>query len=282
MLELPWTKQGTSSQTPTISTAKLSLQLSLPDRVPADRAIEAWVIASDPEAQLPYLQSIDTIQLSIDGPAILSQASIELDNAVGSFTITPKGAGKLTIHARSGKHSTSRSIELVAIEERAYTNWTFDNPISDWQAKSTFELGSESSIKPNQYVAAARLNGETPKRDADLLFHFEPLPREKLSFANANGVTGQLRAAHNLQCADPKARINIILQSDANHWMPIGSIKLSNIIGEWKPFAVKVTKPEELDAMAKLYGLRFQIQSQAPITGDIYLDDLGFIFRTGL
>ena len=282
VLELPWSKQGTSRQTPTTSAAKLSLQLSLPDRVPADRAIEAWVIASDPTAQLPYLQSIDTIQLSIDGPAILSQASLELDNAVADFTVTPKAAGKLTIHARSGKHSASHSIELVAIEERAYTNWTFDNPISEWQTKSTFELGSESSIKPNQYVAAARLNGETPKRDADLLFHFEPLPREKLSFANANGVTGQLRAAHNLKCADPKARINIILQSDANHWMPIGSIKLSDIIGEWEPFTAKVSKPEELDAMAKLYGLRFQIQSQAPINGDIYLDDLGFIFRTGL
>ena len=64
--------------------------------------------------------------------------------------------------------------------------------------------------------------------------------------------------------------------------MPIGSIKLSDIIGEWEPFTAKVSKPEELDAMAKLYGLRFQIQSQAPINGDIYLDDLGFIFRTGL
>ena len=250
--------------------------------MPADRAIEAWVIASDPKAKLPYLQSIETIHLSIDGPASLSQTSLELDNAVAAFTVTPKGAGKITIHARSGKDSASHSVELVALEERAYTNWTFDNPIHEWQAKSTFALGSESSVKPNQYVAAARLNGETPKRDADLLFHFEPLPREKLSFANANGVTGQLRAAHNLKCADSDARINIILQSDANHWMPIGSIRISNIIGEWESFTAKVTKPEELDAMAKLYGLRFQIQSQAPISGDIYLDDLGFIFRTGL
>ena len=282
VLELPWTNQGTSTHRPASSADKLSLQLSLPDRVPADRAIEAWVIARDPEALLPYLQPIDTIQLSVDGPASLSQTSLELDNAVAAFTVTPKSAGEITIHARSGKNSASHSIELVALEERAYTNWTFDNPIYEWQAKSTFELGSESSVKPNQYVAAARLNGETPKRDADLLFHFEPLPREKLSFANANGVTGQLRAAHNLKCADPKARINIILQSDANHWMPIGSIKVSDIIGEWEPFTAKVTKPEELDAMAKLYGLRFQIQSQAPITGDIYLDDLGFIFRTGL
>ena len=282
VLELPFTKQVTSSQTPACSAAKLSLQLSLPDRVPADRSIEAWVIASDREAQLPYLQAIDTIQLSIDGPAILSQTSIELDNAVAAFTVTPKGAGEITIHARSGKYSASQSIELVALEERTYTKWTFDNPISDWQAKSTFELASESSVKPNQYVAVARLIGEIPKRDADLLFHFEPLPPGELSFANANGVTGQLRAAHNLKCADPDARINIVLQSDANHWMPIGSVRIIDIIDEWESFTAKVTKPEELDAMAKLYGLRFQIQSQAPISGDIYLDDVGFIFRTGL
>ena len=161
VLELPWTKQGTSSHKPASSADKLSLQLSLPDRVPADRAIEAWVIASDPKAKLPYLQSIETIHLSIDGPASLSQTSLELDNAVAAFTVTPKGAGKITIHARSGKHSASHSIELVALEERAYTNWTFDNPIYEWQAKSTFALGSESSVKPNQYVAAARLIGET-------------------------------------------------------------------------------------------------------------------------
>ena len=64
--------------------------------------------------------------------------------------------------------------------------------------------------------------------------------------------------------------------------MPIGSVRISDIIGEWESFTAKVTKPEELDAMAKLYALRFQIQSQAPISGDIYLDDVWFIFRTGL
>lgn len=282
VFELPWKGQNIENHTLSVSAAKPTLQLSLPDRVPADRPIEGWIVASDPKAQLPYLQSMEPIQLSIDGPATLSQTSLELDNAAAKFTITPTGAGKATIHARSGKLTTSHTIELVALKERAYTNWTFDNPITEWHVKSTFELGSESSIKPNQYVAAARLKGETPARDADLLFHFEPLPREKLPFNNASGVIGQLRAAHDLKCADPKARINIILQSDANHWMPIGSIKLSDIIGEWKSFAAKVSTPEQLDAMGKLYGIRFQIQSEAPVTGDIYLDDLGFIFRTGM
>ena len=64
--------------------------------------------------------------------------------------------------------------------------------------------------------------------------------------------------------------------------MPIGSIPLNAIIGKWKTFAFTVKDPDRLDAMGKLYSIRFQIQANAPLTGDIYLDDLGFIFRTGL
>ena len=68
------TKQALVATSPQAQQTNI-LKLSLPDRVPADRAIEAWVIASDPKAKLPYLQSIETIHLSIDGPASLSQTS---------------------------------------------------------------------------------------------------------------------------------------------------------------------------------------------------------------
>ena len=67
VLELPWTKQGTISHTPTNSAAKLSLQLSLPDRVPSDRAIEAWVIARDPEDKLPTFNQSKTFSLALMG-----------------------------------------------------------------------------------------------------------------------------------------------------------------------------------------------------------------------
>ena len=89
------------------------------------------------------------------------------------------------------------------------------------------------------------------------------------------------RTANSLRCADPLARVNIILQSDANHWMPIGSVPRNAIKGEWKTFAFTAQEPDLLDAMAKLHAIRFQIQADVPITGDIYPDDLGFIFRTG-
>ena len=282
ILEVPTDSNAADINSTKKSTNNPVLELRLPERVPADRPIEAWVVAYNPKEKLPYLGAMNDIRLIVDGPAKLSTTSIDLTHATAHFEIIPTGAGTITVTALSGDLKDSHKIELVALKERGLVYWTFDNPIEEWKVKSTFEIGSETSIKPNEYVAASRLRGETPGRDADLLFHFEPLPREKLPFENASGIIGQIRAAHNIRCDDPNARVNIILQSDANHWMPIGSIPLSDIIGKWKPFTLKVTDPDLQDAMAKLYGLRFQIQSEAPIHGDIYLDDLGFIFRTGM
>ncbi|MEC9227726.1 MAG: hypothetical protein VYA21_02775, partial [Verrucomicrobiota bacterium] len=264
------------------STNDPSISLRLPDRVAADRAIEAWIVAYNPDEKLPYLGKLPKIDLRIEGPAKLSVHSIALTNATAQFEIIPTGSGIITVSAKAGKLTDNHKIELVSINERRRSYWTFDNPIAQWQVKSTFKIGSESSIRPNQYVAVSELRGETPKRDADLLFHFEPLPHNELPFENTSGVVGQLRAAHNLECADLNAQINVILQSDATHWLPIGSIPLSTIIGKWEPFEFSVKDPQLLDAMGKLYALRLQIQASAPITGDIYLDDLGFIFRTGL
>jgi hypothetical protein len=282
ILQIPADAFGLTSNSPQQSTEAPALQLLLPERVPSDRPIEGWVVAHNPKEKLPHLGTLAPIKLHVEGPAKLSRQSLSLTHGTAHFEIIPTGAGKITVTAKSGKLKDHHSLQLVALSERPYVQWTFDNPIPEWHVKSTFEIGSESSVKPNQYVAASRLLGETPSRDADVLFHFGQLPREKLQFENASGVIGHLRASHDLKCADANARVNVILQSDANHWMPIGTVALSDIIGRWSHFEFKFTDPEKLDAMAKLYSIRFQIQSDTPVTGDIYLDDLGFIFRTGL
>lgn len=239
-------------------------------------------MAYNPDEKLPYLGKLPEIELIVEGPARLNVNSVVLNNATARFEIIPTGSGIVSVSAKTGALADSHKIELVKLSERRCYNWSFDNPISEWQVKSNFKIGSESSIRPNQYVAVCQLQGETPKQNADSLFHFEPLPHDKLPCKNTSGIVGQLRAAHSTKCTDPNARINVILQSDANHWIPIGSISLNSIIGRWEPFAFKLKDPQLLDAMGKLYALRLQIQANAPITGDIYLDDLGFIFRTGL
>ena len=281
VVQLAWNDAPALPYTPATRAHEPELKILLPERAPADRPIEGWLVATDSNKRLPLL-NVDNPTLSIEGPASIDHSTLKLINGAAHFTLTPHGAGQVQITAKNRHFNTTQSIELVALSERTQVNWTFDNPSPEWQVDSTYKLSADPSIKPNQYVAAAHIENQLPGKDADQLFHFEPLPREQLPFKNAVGVIGQLRAAHNLKCADPKAKINIILQSDANHWMPLGSVQLSDIIGKWQDFEFKATKPEHLDAMGKLYSIRIQIQALAPITGDIYLDDLGFIFRTGL
>ena len=284
VLELPWRDPVVTLPKPRVQNPAGTPQLSilLPTKAPADRPIEGWVVASHTQAQGPFLEQLPTVQLSLDGPAKISPTQVQLKNATAPFTLTPTGPGLVRVHANSGKLEATQIAQLKAIQERALIYWTFDNPIEQWNIRSTYPLSSESSIRPNQAVAAARLIHALPARDADLIFHFEPLPRDELPFENASGVIGKLRASHNLKCADPKARVNLILQSDANHWMPIGSIPLRAITGQWRQFAFTVKEHELLDAMSKLYAVRFQLQAEAPVNGDLYLDDLGFIFRTGV
>ena len=258
------------------------LQLRMPERIPADAPIDAWIVALDADAPRPALAHDEPVQLSVSGPAKLSTKTVTLDNAAASFTIQPTAPGMLTLTARSAGLTTTHELECVALSERKHVHWTFDDPIPEWHAKGSYPLSADPSIKPNQYVAAATLDKVLPSKNNDLLFHFEPLPREELPFNNLVGIVGQLQAAHNLKCEDPRARVNIILQSDADHWMHLGSVPLKDMIGKWQDFELKAIKPEHIEAMSKLYAIRIQIDSLSPVTGDIYLDDLGFIFRTGL
>ena len=280
VIRLPW-DSDTNEAIPAKLETRGQLELRLPSRSAADRPIEGWVVARDTIRQRPDLGFPQAVRLEAEGPADLSSGTVRLENGAAPFILTPTGAGMVTIRAEGFDASAEDSLELVALAEQRTIYWTFDNPVHQWQAQSTFDLQSEASVRPNQYVAATRLQNDLPGREADLLFHFEPLPKN-LPYASIGGIVAKLQAAHNLRCDDPDASINLILQSDANHWIPIGSVRLADLSGRWQPIEFRIEDPQVRDAMAKLYSIRFQIVSRSPISGEIYLDDLGFIHLTGL
>jgi len=167
----------------------------------------------------------------------------------------------------------------VAMKERQEVVWAFDNPVSEWNAASDFNLGADSSIRPNEFVAAVEVPGEVPATGNDNLLHLSPLP-DGYAYMNVTGVVGKIRASRDLAFADPDARVNVILQSEANHWIPMGSLSLSEMSENWTNLEFRITDSELLEAMNQLYAIRFQLQSKNAVRGRLYLDDLGLIFRT--
>lgn len=278
VLELPWQGVAPSAARPLPPESSPTLRLVLPDTAPADLPVEGWVLAMDSASGRPWRGPLPPAELELSGPASADLRLLPLENAAARFILTPHEAGTLHVRATAGAARAGHTLELKRISQRDLVLFTFDNPLPDWNARSHFTLRAQSTVKPNEAVAEVSLLDALPAKDADNLFHFEPLP-STLVRRSVSGVFAQLRADPDLRCADPKARVNVILQSTANHWIPLGSVALSDLVGKWHALRLPVSDPALLEAMSGLYALRIQLQSTSPVTGSIQLDDLGFTQR---
>ena len=256
------------------------LRLVIPESAPADLPLEAWVIAWDAENGVPFRGELGTVTLELEGPVHTSTAAVELRQSVGQVFIGATGAGTLKLRASLGDLCASGAVDLQSVESRPVVIWTFDNPVEEWGASGTFALGMEPSVKPNEFVAEAILEDALPGNNADVLLLLEKFPQD-LPVERIGGIVGEVQVSPELVTADPDAAVNIILQSEADHWMQLVSIPFSEMTGEWKHFQFEINDPRLLKAMARLYAVRFQVVSTEPVSGEVYFDNLGFLLRGG-
>jgi hypothetical protein len=165
------------------------------------------------------------------------------------------------------------------VEEREVRVQGFDSPRERWGLRSDVPVASQSASRPNEFVAEATLSGFLPREGADVLFHFQPIdpvaPRAQIS-----GVSFLVRASPDLRCEDAAAHLRVVLQSEADHWIPLDPIPLSSLLGVWRTVRVRLQEPRHLEAMSKLYAVRLQLVSTRPVTGTLQLDDFGFLVRS--
>jgi hypothetical protein len=102
----------------------------------------------------------------------------------------------------------------------------------------------------------------------------EALPKERVG-----GVTFDVRTSHSFSTDDANARIEVVLQSTADHWIPIGSVSLDGLQNGWKTIAIPIEDHENLASMKWLYSIRLQLAAARPVSGEIYIDDAGVILR---
>jgi hypothetical protein len=278
VIELPWSGREASPLPPPARETTPALRLVLPATAPADLPVEGWVLAVDSATGLPWRGALPPVSLSLEGPAAVDLATLPLAQSVARFQLSPREAGPLRLRATAGPARTEHLLSLEAVAFRDLVIHSFENPVADWRARSHFTLRSDPGARPNQSVAEAVLENALPAKNADDLFHFEPLPAG-LPLRDVSGLIAQLRASPDLSCDDPDARVNIVLQSTADYWISLGSVSLVELKSGWKPFRFTITEPRLLAAMANLFAIRFQLVSRHPVTGSIQLDDLGFVLR---
>jgi hypothetical protein len=216
--------------------------------------------------------------LKIEGPGKLDVDAVRLNESAGRFFIQPTGIGKIKITATAGKKTTTAVLEAMPVQERTEIIWRFEGDDGLEGINSDYALSLSDTAKPNQQTAAIKLDEALPGEGKGLVVDFRSFP-EGFPKERIGGVVLDLRLSHNFTCSDAQARIDLILQSENDHWIPIGSVPLGKLGTKWETFKIPLPGHEHLNSMKWLYSIRLQLQTSKPASGEIYINDAGVILR---
>ena len=278
VLEIPLIDSSMNASTANMQ-RNPSLRLLLPKEAPADLPIEGWALVGNGGFKSDDLPDYATLE--VKGPAESYQERVRIRESAGRFMLHPTGPGKLQVHIKAGEKSADAIIDIQKVKERPEVFWHFEDQPAAWQASSSFSLEADANVRPNQQIAAIRINNQKPDKGSDVLALFEPLP-STLPKERIGGVIFEVQASPDLLC-DADLGLSVILQSDAAHWIPLGSIDLKKHKGEWISHTLRLPEAHYFEAMGKTYALRFQLyqkkEQKVPVNGSVYLDNVGFILR---
>jgi hypothetical protein len=229
----------------------------LPAKQPADVPFTAWIT-------LPGLGStLQNLQIETTGPLKASAGKITLHSAAAPLVITPTGAGKGEIIVHHGEKVTRRSLELTPVNFRPHVLWAFD--------KEEKAVTSPHRLDTRDGAAFITLT----KTDSNRLIEFNELP--PCDKPRIGGITVKLRA-ESIQ-APKEAKLTLVCQSLANHWMALGDIPLSKLTVEASTHELKLPDIHFLEAMHDLRAVLILLQNAPDAKGVIIIDEICALLR---
>ncbi len=257
--------------------AKPEIQLLLPESTPEDVPVEAWVLMPDSPSYTPDEKPL-TALLKIKGPGKLDVQAVRLNEGAGRFFIQPTGTGKIQVVATCGKETASATLEAMPVQSRTEILWRFEGADGLAGMKSDYALGLSDTAKPNQQTAEVRLNKALPMPGKGALIAFGSFP-DGFPKERVGGVVFDVRTSPGFSSKDPNARIEVVLQSSDDHWIPIGTLPLAGLEDGWKTVGLSIPNHEYFASMKWLYSIRLQLATTQPVSGEIYINDAGVILR---
>ena len=255
-----------------------ALRLLMPETTTEDVPVEAWVLAEDIRPGTPG-DAVLSVELSVEGPAKLDRQQVRINEAAGRFFITPTAAGEIKVAARSGTKTAKKTLEILPVQERTEVLWDFEGEQEKMGIRSDFDLSLSDTVKPNQKTGAIKLENSLPESGKDILLAFEPIPAS-VPKDRIGGFVFEVKTSHDFVTGDGGAQILVVLQSEADHWMPLGQVSLTSEHGkDWESVELRIKDPARLPSMKWLYAVRLLLVAGNPVSGQVYIDDAGFILR---
>ena len=273
---------GTHSNKISAATTSATPDILLPSNHPSDLNLETLLLLKSEGSQLPFLGEEQTVHINIQGPLKASQAKIKMDQPASQITLIPTGPGVAKITLTCGETSTTKSILIQDVKVAKKVLWTYPDKGQVEAMKSHFQsLHNRSEARRNEDVLEIKLDHIQPRNKQNYLLQINPL-RVDFNKSSIAGVTSWVQVSDSLKNAPPGATLQIVMQSETNHWMLLKEIPLRDLSNkEGQPSIIEAitNDPDMLKAMSHAYSLIYLVKSPVKLEGSIYIDDLGFITR---
>lgn len=253
-----------------------TLEILLPAEAPSDLPVEGWVLVRGEKGA--WEGELKTVAVEVDGIGSVDRESVATETSVGRFELRGGGPGETKVTVTAGELRAERVIRWTEVAEREEVFWEFPGEDSVSGLETNYGLGVDAQARPNQAVAVVDLDQALDEPQKNTLCALKTMP-DGLAKERVGGVVGMLGGSPELASEDPKAFVQIVVQSNLDHWMPVGRIPLAELRGGWRELSISFDDPRVLEAMHELYAVRFHLKSRKPVSGRIYFDDIGFILR---
>jgi len=178
-----------------------------------------------------------------------------------------------------GEQTAAAAVAFRKSEPRPHVLWDFEEESLGRGYRSHWALSTDGGIRANQRVARVDLPGVVPDQEHRELLVVNLPRRAGIPRENIRGVFFDLSVSRDLQCADPEARVEVVMQSPANWWMPLGSVPLPKAGEEWQTHTLMVTQQDHVEAMYAAHNVWFILHADEPVTGAVFLDRAGLMVR---
>ncbi len=253
------------------------VELLLPTEAEVGLKARGFVLVRQKNGE-PWPGKAMTIELSASEGVTLEPSRLKLNGPVGEFQMESTQEGKATLMAKSGERKGRGTMQWRKVEQRPVIVWEFDSMESLGLLESDFTLELDRGARPNRAVLAVSFPDTITDAGTTTLI----APKElKVSGEKEDirGVVGYLGGSSDLACADPDAAVQVVIQSNLNHWILVGRIPLKSLKGEWDRFAFSLQEEKDFQAMEEAYSVRLQLGAKEPVTGRIYVGELGFLME---
>ncbi|MFC1467491.1 glycoside hydrolase family 44 protein [Verrucomicrobiota bacterium] len=258
--------------------SKPELRLLLPESEFGDLEIEGWVRVFEKGTDQPFAGDLASVQLSVEGPAVIETSEVKLSGAATRFVVKPTGPGNVTVKAASGKLSAERQVEFKPVDFEEQIVWNFESAKVNEPLESQFKYSIAQVPGSENKAVRVEFDGEVVSQPKDHAFDIMAYPRD-VPKERIGGVVFDILLPEDLQLDDPGANLQAILQSHGAYWIPCGQISLAESRGTWRTVRMEIPNKEFLKVMGQAFSILFLMSTEKTVTGPIYLDNIGFMLR---